>query len=53
MNKLNHVVRDLVVEHEARLNAEDYVAAYDWDDIVAHYIEGNELASFRSMWKRF
>lgn len=42
-NQLTQIVQQLVIEHETRLNAEKYVEAYDWDNIVAHYLEMNDI----------
>src|SRR4051794_18709688 len=44
-NTLKNVVQELVIEHETRLNAGQYAKAYDWDDIVAHYVTTNKLGA--------
>ena len=42
-NKLENIVGQLVTEHETRLKDGRTAAAYDWDDIVMHYLKGNEF----------
>lgn len=40
---LENIVDQLVLEHETRLNDGRTADAYDWDDIVLHYLKANGL----------
>ena len=40
---LENIVGQIVKEHETRLKDGRTAAAYDWDDIVKHYLKANEL----------
>ncbi len=42
-NKLENIVGQLVYEHETRLKDGRTAVAYDWDDIVEHYLRLNKL----------
>lgn len=42
---LKDVVQQLILEHEARLNAGRTADAYDWDGIVSNYLRTNNLNS--------
>jgi len=42
---LENVIEDIVMEHETRLKDGRTAAAYDWDDIVMHYLKANSLQS--------
>ncbi|MCG7344197.1 HAD family hydrolase [Sporosarcina sp. ACRSL] len=44
--KLKNIVGHLVAEHETRLKDGRTAAAYDWDDIVLHYLKTNSLQLF-------
>ena len=42
-DKLENVVGHLVAEHETRMKDGRTAAAYDWDDIVRHYLKAHGL----------
>lgn len=43
--QLENVIEQLIVEHETRLKDGRTADAYDWDDIVNHYLNVNQLQS--------
>ncbi|HWO75198.1 MAG TPA: HAD family hydrolase [Bacillus sp. (in: firmicutes)] len=39
-----HVLEDIIAEHNRRMHSNQFLEAYDWDDIVAQYLAQHELS---------